>query len=392
MNRNRLFDGAAAVLVGALCAAPVAAAAAPAAPTATFGDAKVELRGRVHLDAAYHDEDDVSLDDGFLNRRARIGAIGTLDDWSLLLEYDFAENGTAAQDLILGRKVGGGTVNVGQFKVPMGLSELTSSNHIMFLERPTANNLMVGEVRRLGVGYDYFGSNYTVQTMVFGRAIGAKEAGDMPLGIAGRFAYSPEVGGSRLHLGVSAAYEDRRGYTTLRFRDRPEARIDGSRLIDTGDIDGVSSTTKLGLELAYLAGPFSAEAEYFNVDVDTDTDADPSFGGYHVQASYVLTGESRGYRNGIFRGVSPESRAGAWEVAARFSSADLVDAGIQGGEQDTITLGLNYYANNNVRFMANYIMVDVSDSTARVLGGNLLPVIVGDESPNIFAVRAQVHF
>jgi phosphate-selective porin OprO and OprP len=382
MPKTAWANATAAMIIAALASAPAAAA---------IGDLKIDLRGRIHLDAAYHDEDDVLLDDGFLNRRTRLGVTGTLDDWSFLIEYDFAENATTAQDLILGRKVGAGTINIGHFKVPMGLNELTSGNHITFLERSTPTNL-VSDVRRMGVGYDYFGSNYTVQTMVYGRAIGAREPGDMPLGIAGRFTYSPELAFGRLHFGASAAYEDRQDYSTLRFRDRPESRVDGSRLIDTGNIDGVSSTTKLGLELAYQAGPFSAEAEYLLADVDTDTGSNPSFGGYHVQASYVITGESRAYRDGLFRGITPENRAGAWEVAARFSSADLIDGGFQGGEQDSLTLGLNYYASKNVRFMANYIMVDVSDSAATVRGANVPAIVVGDDSPNILAVRAQVHF
>jgi hypothetical protein len=34
-----------------------------------------------------------------------------------------------------------------------------------------------------------------------------------------------------------------------------------------------------------------------------------SFNGYQVQASYVVTGESRGYRNSVFRGVSPHDQS-----------------------------------------------------------------------------------
>jgi phosphate-selective porin OprO and OprP len=66
---------------------------------------------------------------------------------------------------------------------------------------------------------------------------------------------------------------------------------------------------------------------------------------------------------------------------------DLTDVGFQGGEQDIITLGLNYYQSANVRFMLNYIMVDVTDSAATVNG-----VVVGDDSPNILLARGQFSF
>lgn len=370
-----------------LLAAGVSAAAVPVS-----ADISVDLRGRFHVDAAYFDEDNVKLDDGFSNRRTRLGITGKLDDWSILIEYDFAENGTTASDVLLGRKIGNGTLSIGQFKVPMGLNELTSSNAITFMERSSASSAIV-DSRRLGIGYDLFAESYGFQAMVYGRAMGEKEPGDMPMGIAGRFYYGPSIGeNGRFHIGVSAAHEDRQDYNTARYRERPEIRPDGNRLIDTGTISDVDSTTKYGLELAYLAGPFSVEAEYLSVDVDTDSGSDPTFSGYHVQASYVLTGESRGYRNGVFRGINPKNSSGAWEVAARFSSVDLIDSGFQGGEQENFTLALNYYATNNVRFMLNYIMVDVKDSGAVVGGSNSPAVIVGDDSPNILAARAQFYF
>jgi phosphate-selective porin OprO and OprP len=381
---------------GALALATALALTATAAPvlaaSTALGDLEIDLRGRFHLDAAYHDEDDVLLDDGFFNRRTRLGVSGTLHDWSVIIEYDFAENTpSTAADVMLSRKLGVGSLNIGQFKVPMGLNELTSANFISFMERSSASTVVV-DARRLGVGYDYFGSNHTVQTMVFGRAIGDRETGDMPLGIAGRVTWSPEFDLGRLHMGISGAFESREGYSTLRYRDRPELRVDGNRLIDTGIIEGVDSTAKLGLELAFQSGPFSVEAEFFSLDMDLDDGDDPTFTGYHVQTSYVLTGEARGYRNGVFRGITPDRSSGAWELAARYGAVDLIDAGIEGGEQETITLGVNYYATSNIRFMANYIVVDVTDSTALVRGSNVPPVVVGDDSPNIFALRVQFHF
>lgn len=173
------------------------------------------------------------------------------------------------------------------------------------------------------------------------------------------------------------------------FSDRPEARPAGVRLVDTGSMDA-SSTTKLGAELAYQAGPFSAEAEYLMADVDLDNgNGDPTFDGYHIQASYVLTGESRSYGGGGFGGITPAGPGGAWEIAARFSHLDLNDEGFRGGEQDSITLGVNYYHSANLRFMANAIFVDVddSDAVAGLTGG-----ASRSDSPSIFLARAQYNF
>ena len=346
---------------------------------------EISVRGRLHLDAGFYDEDNVDFGDGFHTRRARIGVSGKLDpSWSFIIEYDFAEEGTSANHVRLNRKLGGGTLKIGHFHVPMGLNQLTSSNSITFIERASNSNI-VADAERLGIGYDYHAGMYGVESMIYGRGMGDKEDGDMPIGVAARVYGNPVYNNEMMiHVGLSAAYEDRKDYDTLGFSDRPEARADADiRLIDTGDILNVDFTFKGGLELAFQRGPFSVEGEYLMVDIDNDG-ADPKFDGYHVQASYVLTGESRGYRNGVFRGITPENgRLGAWEVAARWSSVDLNDSGVSGGKQENLTLGLNYYATGNVRFMANCIFVDVTDSPAA--GGN-------DDSPNIFLLRAQYSF
>ena len=359
-------------------------AAAPVLASPEFN-----VRGRMHLDTAIWDEDTVPLNDSTFFRRTRMGVSGRIDDnWSGQIEYDFAENGTSANDVFLRRSLGGGSLRIGQFKVPMGLNELTSSNNITFIERASNSNSIV-DARRVGIGYDWSEGDLLLQSMLYTRSIGSGQGdGDAPMGIAGRFVYAPKVGNGLFHLGLSAAYEDRQDFDSVRFRDRPEARPGGGvRLIDTGNIGAVDSTFKYGIELAYQAGPFSMEAEYLSADVSRDAGPEPTFSGYHVQASYVLTGESRGYRGGVFRGISPASPSGAWEVAARFSSVDLIDSGFTGGKQENITLGLNYYASGNVRFMFNYIFIDVKDSTAEANG-----VEVGNDSPNVFLARAQYSF
>ena len=42
----------------------------------------------------------------------------------------------------------------------------------------------------------------------------------------------------------------------------------------------------------------------------------------------------------------------------RWSTLDLVDAGVAGGESDNITAGLNWYLNRNIRLVFNFVNVD----------------------------------
>ena len=389
-----------------LTALGIAAGMGLAGVSQAYAYPEFEVRGRLHLDAGFYDEDNVEFDDGFNNRRARLGVGGDLDEnWDFRIETNVAEGGSGAADYRLRRHIGPGRLTIGQTKVPMGLNQLTSSNDITFIERATNQNI-IPDSRRLGLFYGVSEDMFTLETALYGRDLGGRENGDMPLGVAGRFVLNPALGdGMMVHLGASAAYEDfdsDSGYANLSFSDRPEGRADpNTRLINTSpvfdDEDNLifgsqivaNSTTKYGLELAYQAGPFSAEAEYMNVDVDRDNGADVSFDGYHVQASYVLTGESRSYSGGTFGGITPRGPGGAWEVAARYSYMDLNDEDVQGGEQENITLGLNYYYSRNLRFMANYVMADVTDSQAV---SNLTDGETMDDSPNFFVARMQYAF
>lgn len=67
----------------------------------------------------------------------------------------------------------------------------------------------------------------------------------------------------------------------------------------------------------------------------------------------------------------------------RYSSADLTDGSVIGGELENLTLGLNWYALDNLRFSANYTHVLDVDRPGHALDGLDL---------NALTVRAQIDF
>ncbi|MEE8233110.1 MAG: porin, partial [Gammaproteobacteria bacterium] len=112
--------------------------------------------------------------------------------------------------------------------------------------------------------------------------------------------------------------------------------------------------------------------------------------GFYVESSWFITGESRRYsfKDGSFKQAKVhralgQSGYGAWELAVRYSSIDLTDETIIGGEEDNVTVGLNWYPNNQLRLMANYTNVISTDRP-----GNLLDNV----EPGIFQMRAQVYW
>lgn len=338
--------------------------------------ADLDFGGRLMLDAAWFDSDTSDQENDTEVRRGRLFVSGDVhEDWGFKVQYDFAGGDVSAKDVYLQHKPTG--IKIGQFKAPFSLEEMISSNHITFLERAMPNILATS--RRLGIGWSTSGDNYTLAAALYDREMDDGEEGP---GVGARATYTPMRNEQDLlHVGASVAIEGpaNAAADTSRFRARPEAHL-ASRLIDTGTLSDVDQVTKFGLEGAWVRGPLSLQAEYIAGTASRDN-GQPDFdlSGYYLYASYFLAGDSRPYRNGAFGRVKPVAASGAWELALRYSSMDLNDGTVQGGEEDNVTVGVNYYATSHVRFMANYVFVDSSR------GGI-------DDDPGIFQVRAQINF
>ena len=118
-------------------------------------------------------------------------------------------------------------------------------------------------------------------------------------------------------------------------------------------------------EASLRSGPFWLHGEYVRTDLDAPAYGDPSIDGYHVTASWILTGEVRPYnkRVGIFKPI-PIARTvkqngwGAWEVSTRFSTLDLSEAPgpdeLDAGDVDIWSLGLNWWLTPYFNFNINY--------------------------------------
>jgi phosphate-selective porin OprO/OprP len=106
--------------------------------------------------------------------------------------------------------------------------------------------------------------------------------------------------------------------------------------------------------------------EYFRQDVDAPSLGNPIFGGYYLSANWILTGQMRPYnrRSAIIDRV-PISQSvtqggiGSWEVAIRWSSLDLTDGAIEGGEMDIFSLGVNWWLTGTFMFGVNYRHIEL---------------------------------
>ena len=74
-------------------------------------------------------------------------------------------------------------------------------------------------------------------------------------------------------------------------------------------------------------------------------------------------------------------------LAVRYDETDLTDSGIAGGEQETITVGLNWHWNPNARVMFNYVMADISNGPTGSLEAGKI-----EGEVTVFEIRFQFDF
>ncbi len=331
--------------------------------------------GRIHNDWTWQSGDEDldplvpgtdSFEDGVKFRRARMHVEGkAFEHMNYKIEFDFTGGSASYREVYLATSLYEfSTIKVGHFKEPFGLEQLTSSNNITFIERSLPDVFIPAFNTGIALGNHFADERATWGLGIFRDTGEQGEFSDNSgYGFTGRLTYLPlykEKGEQVLHLGLSATH---RTAESVRYRARPENSF-GPRLVDSGTL-AADDQTILGAEVAFVQGPLSIQGEYVMADVSSDAADDPSFGGFYAMVSYFLTGEHRPYRTsaGAFDRIRPKKNwgkdgGGAWELTARYSSIDLNDGGVDGGEMDVLTAGVNWYLNPNARVMLNYLMAD----------------------------------
>lgn len=424
------------------------------------GQFTAALRGVIQLDAAQYDQrapgtlavdfrrgsfGDATeadrardLSDGTNFRRVRLGIEGRAwRDWNYNLTVEFGGSGVEEPGRINNAYIEYAgflplRLRVGAFAPITGFEDATSVTASLFPERAAVAELVrgvAGADGRTGVAALANGDRWSAFGAVTGATVTTQNF-DEQLGVIGRVTYLPMRGlDSLVHVGASVNLIVNPATTgpdispagaasPVRLRERPELRVDGTRLVDTGAIDA-DNLSSYGLELGWRHRAFTLQAEYVWIEVDRRNSglANPKFDGWYAQGAWTITGQPRRYNaaNGGFDAprveapFSLKSKSwGVWELAARYSELDLnhragasgtalVASGVRGGEQKAFTLGLNWYPNNNVRFLADYQRIEVGRLSpgGGVFGAGVLTPPAGaqiGQDLSIWSFRTQYAF
>ncbi len=438
-----------------LLAVALLAAIAPAAHAEiaidVIGGSEVSFEGLLQADGNWFDSDFANLNgdgpDGADSdnelRRAELVLKGKgPGNFEWVIGYDAKAD--RYLDVNAKYKIGGNGnhfLQLGQYKQPNSLEELSSTKNNDFISKAMVTNTF-GIARRTGVAYRYADTSWGVTGSYFGRTLNrgapivatagtvqgvGSEGHGAGFGIRGNWAPINDTG-NVLHFGLSYIDQDTDDDVS-RIRTRPQADLAGQRLVDSGVLRNTDRQSIIGGEAMWITGPFKLQGEYMqstfdrytqggaatpaNIAASKDFDANS----WYVSGLWNITGETWGYRDGVPTTPLPnEPAAGMWQVGLRYDKIDLDDGttlpattptgtstilGVLGGEMDAMTVGVNWYWRSNFKFMLNYVKVDSSRYFVRTpanpypenpANGNLLVNRRVSDSPNIIEARAQFYW
>lgn len=392
------------------------------------GNFEVGLNGRGHFDAHSVYPDDTNPDypafgsqtlsgndrDGFNWRRTYTTLTGKIYGVNFKFENDFAVNATSAfphslREAWVSTKLGPGQLILGQFKPYRGLEELTSSNEITFMERPSTSSTGIYSGRQFltGIGYrsmirDNLGIGIDVMSLShFGLPFEGITYG-------GRAVWLPiNKEDSTLHLGFSVS------------RDTSNKNSLSAGIVDIyGGRQGVSQSlgvagasfgapnsnnqSTLSAETAYSIGSLTLQGEYAISMLDNTHQTggnikNSTIHAFYAQASWFVTGENAVYRKdrGAFGKPQPNGKWGALEIAGRYDlaenfnqslTADPCSTGTSKCQVQIITLGVNWYPCQGIRFMLNYYITEATT------GNTGLGTSTRDDNLHVLSFRTQISF
>jgi phosphate-selective porin OprO and OprP len=366
----------------------------------TQKDPNFRLRGRVEADSVNvnQSEKNKALFGDFQNavgfRRLRLGSEGTAGEQTRwVAEVDFAGGNVSIKDafVAVNRLPWLREVRVGHIAEPFSLEGQTRSIWFPFIERSPAFTL--DPARNWGVAV----FSYTDDQRLFVQAGAFRSGTDntgTDIGDGNDWAYTARVVGLpwyeesddslRLcHVGGAASQRCAKD-NTVAFNQGPQSSLlqSGTDNPLTPFVPSVSIPANqyqlYNLQAALVLGPLSFQAEWNVARVEQTGGGPVVLQGGYVLASYFLTGEHRTYNREVGTFWEPTVRRpfvctdgpggvasgpGAWELTARLAYLDFDSPNLAPGPDGlpvgtrttTVTIGLNWYLNDNVRVMLDWV-------------------------------------
>lgn len=372
-------------LFGVLAAA---AAFEVAVPVEIATEASVQVDYRYH---SYADETAFERDlhvAAFDIRRARIGIEGTIwDIYQGVVSADFAGTVKLRDGYINYALFDVLALRVGQFNSPYGNEAYGSSLNQEFIEDSTiATALSPGRDRGLMLHGLAFDKRWLYQFALMNGAGDNTADNNRSVDVLLRTQFGTAPGSDDFFqgwVGMSFTGGDQVVTEDTEIRLTTETASGTAYFKAVFPADEEYRRIRLNFNAAILIGPGMLKFEYNRMALTFDETAAMSGGSF--MASVFLTGDQRTVKNGIFTRQDvewpiSEDELGAWEFAVRASWFDIdaaffdanglilgrtvVDPAVYVQNGFGVTVGLNWYPDEQARIMLNWVNSYAPDPTA----------------------------
>lgn len=281
--------------------------------------------------------------------------------------FEFDLDSNTWTDAWLRLKPGDGhQFRIGQYKQPLFLDELSSDRSSAFLEQALPSSFALA--RRLGAEYSYGNDAYRLSLSRYDGTLAGTHQGQGWVGRAHWVAWRQDR--DLLHFALAHGREQPSG-GQLRLRSRAEGAPFLPTVVDSGTLTAVEHVNRSGIEVLWLRGPWSVQAEYLQARISRELRRDAHLTGWYAQISWFAGGDRRGYKDGAVDKPALGEDGRGLELALRVSALDLNDDTVRGGQIDNSGISLIYYAHPQVRLLANWIHVH-GERAERTLGPRIL--------------------
>jgi phosphate-selective porin OprO/OprP len=365
-------------------------------------------------------------------RRLLLGASGDVPgDFKYKIEVNFANSTVDFEDVTLtwAPKDKPVSVTAGYFYPYNGLENLISNKNLSVLERSQTVDAF-GEGRRLGIGLGYAVGDFRANAGAFAGSINNSNFDNNDYEFSGRLSYTPKAFGGQLQLAGNAQYRQfKRDEQSFRYRARPFTQTTDFRFIDTKSIAATNDAI-FGVEALGIFGPFHVQGE---AQIDTVNTIDPTkvfvlnsgstgtryfsnptFWGGYIEGGFWLTGETRGFKNGLpdrtkilhpfggggLGGVQLIGRVDYLSLKDNVKTGVCTGTGvcpvttINGGSNIGYIGAVNWWPTDYVRLTFEYAHSDVTGGPNAALVVPVSTSLASDRSFGVdtFVMRTQIDF
>tara|TARA_R110002051_G_scaffold48299_6_gene95223 strand:- start:19244 stop:20416 length:1173 start_codon:yes stop_codon:yes gene_type:complete len=330
------------------------------------GPVSITLGGRLHLDTVSVDADQTVFQGAGTDlRRLRLDAtFEFFDDWRFKVDADVGAASPGIKNLWISyRGLDNTTITAGNVVAPFNGENMMSSNNLKLMERSLIAGLSPNFL--LGAMANYHTDHWSFSLGAFENPIATDPLTNTDDGtsVVGRVVFAP-VNVRRHAIHLAAAVEGRTLTTgePSKVGTRQEISLIRTKLLNTHQMAGVAGYTNYNLEAMLIEDSWMLRAQYIYRTNDAPALGDPVFNGLTLEAAWVMTGERQRYNvsSGTYGAIHPRNAFGAVELAARYSTLNLSDGLVAGGEETNWTVGVNWYPTRNLRVMGNLVRAETS--------------------------------